>query len=731
MQIGINEGQQMYEGLSSKEAKEKLSEFRLNEIRELIEISPLQILLRQVKNNFIIYILFAAMLISIFVGKTITAYVIFFIIGILIFVGFIQEYRAEKAIKELKQMIVPISILIRDGKQTEVESKYIVPGDIIVLRTGEKIPADCIILEEKELKVNESVLTGESREIKKTAAKNEKNYGKENRVFMGTFITRGKCIGKVIHTGMNAEFGKIAGMISKAEKELPLQIKVNQIAKYMAAIALSTSILTGVIMTIRSLPFSYDLFIEVLITVIALSVSAFPEGFPVVLIATLAAGAHRMAKKNAIVNRMSIIETLGETTIICADKTGTITKGEMTAKKIVCEEAFDVGGSGFEATGKITCKGKEVKLQNEPALNLILKASVYCNDSIIERTGNDSEYKIIGSPTEAALLILSAKVGIFKEDLKGKRIEEIPFSSERKMMSVLCEEEHGKQVYAKGAVETIIRKCQFIQKKDKISRLTQNEKKKILETNSKLTIDSYRTLALAYKKTNSSKSSLEEELVFLGLIGMEDPPREEVKNAIKTCKTAGIGVKMITGDNKETAMSISKAVGISGEILEGEDLDKITDEELTKIVKKTAIFARVRPEHKLRIVKALKENGEIVTMTGDGVNDAPALKEAHIGVAMGKNGTAIAREASDLTLKDDNFSTIVTAISEGRNIFSNIRKFITYQLSCNYAELIIIFLGILLGFPLPLIALQILFMNIVTDDLPAITLGLARPLQTR
>ncbi len=711
-------------GLTQKEAARRLKEYGYNEIKEILRISPFQILLRQIKKNFVVYFLFVAVLLSFIVGKTITAYAILGVIVMVVTIGFFQEYKAERAIKALKQTLVPISVVIRDGKELEIPLREIVPGDIVVLRTGEKIPADCLILEEKELQVDESILTGESQAIIKSATKTEKTHDKKNVVYMGTSIINGRCIAKVLHTNMNTEFGKIARMISTAEKELPLQKKINHIAKYMAIVAILVSVLTGSIMLIRNMPLSYTLLVEVLIVVIALSVSAFPEGFPVVLISTLASGAYRMSKKNAIVNRMSIIETLGETTVICADKTGTITKGEMTVKQIFCDDKiFDVTGAGYNATGNIS-HNNLMNIKKNTTLNLLLKTGVLCNDTNIERKGTDKEYSIIGTPTEAALLIMAAKAGIFREDLYFIRKEEIPFSSERKMMSVLCKEKHGNFVYSKGAPEILIERCKFIHKNDKIIKLDKREKEKILEFNTKFTSKEFRVLAIAYKQTASlEKNHFEQDMVFLGLVALEDPPREEVKQALKLCEEAGIKVKMITGDNKETAIQIAKEINLKGEVLTGEELDKITDDELSKIVKNIVIFARVKPEHKLRIVKALKQNKEIVAMTGDGVNDAPALKEAHIGIAMGKSGTDVSREVADLTLKDDNFATIVSAISEGRTIFSNIRKFITYQLSCNYAELFIIFFGILLGLPLPLLALQILFMNLVTDDLPAITLS--------
>ncbi len=713
------------QGLSSAEANTKLKEYGFNEIKELLHISPTKILLNQVKKNFVIYLLFAAALISLFVGKTVTAYAIFAILIILITVGFFQEYKAERAIKALKKIIVPVSIVIRNGAETEVCSRELVPGDILVLRTGDKIPADCIVLEEKELRVNESVITGESCEVKKLAAKNGKEHQTQNIIFMGTHIVNGKCVARVLHTGMSTEFGKIARMISSAEKELPLQEKVNGIAKYMVLAAIFVSLLTGIIMLARSTAFNSDVLINILIVVIVLSVSAFPEGFPVVLISTLASGAYRMAKKNAVVSRMSIIETLGETTVICADKTGTITTGEMTAKHIFAEgKIIDVSGSGYEAKGGFICNNKPIDCGKNSILHQILKTAVLCNDARIQRRGTDHEYRIRGSPTEAALLIMSAKAGLFKEDIQAIRKEEIPFSSERKLMSVLCKEKNGYFVYAKGAPEILLSKSKFTLSGEKITKMDKKNKQRILEANKKFTLKKFRVLALACKRVSSSNNDhFENNLVFLGLVALEDPPREEVMPALMSCNEAGINVKLITGDNKETAVEIAREIGLQGRVLTGAELDEFSDEELSRIVQDIAIFARVRPEHKLRIVKALKENRQIVTMTGDGVNDAPALKEAHIGIAMGKNGTDVAREAADITLKDDNFATIVYAIQEGRTIFNNIQKFITYQLSCNYAELFIIFFAILLGLPLPLLALQILFMNLVTDNLPALTLG--------
>ncbi len=758
-------------GLSEAEARKKLQQFGPNEIKEISKSTAFKILLRQVKNNFIVYLLLGAMLISFFVGKEITAYTILFVIIMVIGIGFIQEYKADKAIKALKKMILPVSLVIRDGKEKDILSSEIVPGDLLVLRGGEKVPADCRIIEEKSLLVDEAILTGEAKEVKKESAAiltkssytkrshetnfeskvekktppNSQKNSERNFLFMGSFIISGKCLAQVVHTGMNTKFGNIAAMISTAEKELPLQKKVNAIAKYMAAVVIIVSLLTGILMIFQAETLSSTFLVSVLILIIALSVSAFPEGLPVVLITALAFGARRMAKQNAIVNRMSIIQTLGETTIICSDKTGTITKGEMTVRKIIFDgQSLDVKGVGYEVA-----RGLLPEQHSNQLLMLLLKTAVLCNDSRIERTGENHFYRGSGAPTEIALLILAAKAGIFKEDLRSRRLEELPFSSERKMMSVLCHFEKKNSVFAKGAPEVILERCRFIRTRQGIFPLREQEKKKILQANQQMTSQTLRTLAFAAKDfslsgkkakmteegvadlngNDSGRDLLEKDLVFLGLVGMEDPPREGVKEAIAQCQRAGIEVKMITGDNKETALAVAKEINLSGGVMEGEDLNRLSDARLFKLIKGIAIFARVKPEHKMRIVRTLKSLGEIVTMTGDGVNDAPALKEAHIGVAMGRNGTDVSREAADLTLKDDNFITIVNAIKEGRTIFRNIKKFTAYQLSCNLSELTILFFGVMLapflGWQIPLLlALQILFVNLVTDNLPAITLGL-------
>lgn len=719
-----------YKGLTKKQAEELLGSYGYNEIEDPGKKTALKILLSQVRSNFIVYLLLAAAIMSFIVGKDLTAYTILAVIGVVIFSGFIQEYRAEEAVAKLKEMVMAVSLVIRNSQEKEIKTRELAPGDIVILRTGEKVPADCHILEAHELMLNESVLIGESREIAKVAAIDPKKHDDASSLFAGSFVVSGKAVARVVHTGMNTRFGKIAGMISTAEKELPLREKINRITKYMALVGVVVAVATGLVMLFHE-DVSSALLVEVLILTIAISVSAFPEGFPVVLVTTLSVGAYKMAQKNAIVNRMSIIETLGETTVICSDKTGTITKGEMTVKKLFAVgKVYDVSGVGYDDTGDFRAKGKKIEAKNDDILRQILKAAAACNDAAIRRAGDGARYVATGSPTEAALLVMAAKGGVFKEDLAGDRQEEMVFNSERKMMSVLFGDSDEAVVYAKGAPEVILAKCKKLQKGVGVRKMTAKDRTIISAEHEKMTQAAYRTIAIAYRNADpEDKEGLDENLVFLGLAAMEDPPREEAAESLKVCERASIAVKMITGDNRETAVSIAGQVGLSvGRVLEGEEMERLTDDELAAIVSEVGVFARVRPVHKIRIVKALKEKGEIVTMTGDGVNDAPALKEAHIGVAMGRAGADVSRSVSDLILKDDNFATIVAAIREGRAIFNNIRKFTSYQLSCNYAELSILFIGALVypffGWPVPLLlALHILFMNLITDNLPAITLG--------
>lgn len=709
-------------GLTHVQADALLRTHGANEIRDVGRVSAIGILFRQIRGNIVLYLLFVAMLLSFFVEKPITAYALLGIISLVIVIGFVQEYRAETSIQALRSMITQVSVVIRDGKTVTVPSRELVPGDIVLLRTGERVPADALILEANELRVNESVLTGESADLPKFAARDGDGEDK-HYVFMGTFVVSGRAVVRVTQTGMSSRFGAIARLISSEQKELPLQRKVNVLARYAIVVALFFAAATGIAYTFRAGAFTPSIFVDALIIMIALAVSAFPESFPVVLITTLSAGTHRMASQNAIVNRMSVIETLGETTVICSDKTGTLTKGEMTVKYVLVDgRILEVSGTGYTPDGEFRYEGAAYAVPRDKVLELLCKGSVACNDATLERK-NDATYSVVGSATEAALLVMAAKAGFNRDTLTLFRHAEIPFSSERKLMSVLSSFGKTSYIFTKGAPEYVLKQCTKIQRKDGSFSLTSSERKRLEESVHSFSARGYRTIALAYKPS-SGKSIDEKGLIFVGLVALEDPPRPEVMEALRDCMRAGITVKMITGDHKETALAIASQIGLKGPLLTGAHLDALSDVALAQCVTETVIFARVRPEHKLRIVNALKSRGEVVTMTGDGVNDAPALKAAHVGVAMGISGTDVSRSVADITLKDDNFATIVKAVREGRTIFNNMRKFVTYQFSCTFAEIMIIFLGILAGLPLPLVAIQILFMNMVTSDFPAITLGL-------
>lgn len=713
-------------GLSSFRAKKLLEKHGKNELRELNRRGPLKIFIDQIKGNFIIYLLTFTIILSFLIKENLTAYTILAVVIVVVFIGYLQEYKAEKIILSLRSMIVPTTIVIRDGLEKEIPTSEIVRGDIVVLKTGEKIPADCLILEQKELSVNEAILTGESREIHKKSYSGKGNPKEENLIYMGTFVDKGKCIAKVLDTGMRTKFGKIAGMITTIEKDLPLQDKTNKISKYMVIIGIVVSILVGLSMFLGN-QYSKELLFDSILLVVAISVSVFPEGLPVVITLALSQGAYKMGKKNALVNRMSTLETLGGTTVICSDKTGTITKGEMTVKKIFANKRiYDLDGIGYSLKGDIYLDNEKVNIEKEPTLKKLLLAGVICNDSLVEELEGSEDYNTIGNSTEIALAIAAERANLHKRNILEKRIHEIPFSSERKIMSVLVRNSNKEKIiYSKGAPEYIINHCSHILRDNGIFRLTTREKERLIKQNSSFALDSLRTIGLSFKISTNGKLDPNDS-VFLGIAAMEDSPREEIKDAVEMCLRAGIEVKIVTGDSKDTAISIANQIGINGKAILGEELEGMSEEELSKIVTEIKVFARVKPEHKLKIVRALKLNGEIVTMTGDGVNDAPALKEAHVGVAMGITGTDVSREVADLVLKDDNFATIVHAIEEGRTILKNVRESISYQLSTNYAELAVLFiaslLSPLLGWQIPfLLALQVLFINLATDTLPAMS----------
>tara|TARA_Y100000310_G_scaffold344775_1_gene459424 strand:- start:8082 stop:10655 length:2574 start_codon:yes stop_codon:yes gene_type:complete len=693
-------------GLSKAEIDKRITQYGYNEIEEKKGIFPLVIFINQFK-SFVVGILIVALIVSFFVGEVLDAVVIGIILVLNAVLGFIQEYRAEKSIKALKKLTSQKAKVIRDNKIQEISSKLLVPGDIILLESGDKVSADSRLIESIDLATQESSLTGESNSVNKSLEKlKEKTQiaDMKNIVFSSTDIVRGKGKAVVVNTGNNTELGKIAKQITEVEGEkTPLQLQLAKLGKFLGIL---TIIITAIIFLTGVLKGGE--LIEIFITSIALAVAAIPEGLPAVVTISLALGVRRMIKRNALIRKLPSVETLGETSVICSDKTGTLTMNEMTVTKLyVNNEIINVTGSGYKKEGKFSKDPKK--------FSLLLRIGALCNNAVVNK-------KIIGNPTEASLIVSAAKANLDRDKLEKKfiRLNEIPFTSERKMMSTINRVGSKKVLYAKGSPEKILKLCKKIWINGRTIHLTNKKKKEILKVNDKLASSSLRILGFAYKE-NTTK---EKDLIFVGLQGMIDPPRKEVKDSIDICKKAGIRVIMVTGDHKLTAVAIAKQLGIEGGVLTGEELDK---KKVDTVINKIGIFARVNPSHKNDIIGALKKKDNVVAMTGDGVNDAPALKRADIGVAMGIKGTDVSKEASDMVLVDDNFSSIVDAVEEGRGIFDNIRKFVNYLLSSNFGEILVIFIASLIGWPLPLIAIQILWINLITDGLPALALGVDPP----
>jgi Ca2+-transporting ATPase len=708
------------EGLTEKEAEARLKKYGYNEIKEAKKISPIKIFLNQF-HNILIYILIAAVIISVFLGEKDDAIVIGIIVIANAIIGFRIEYKAEKSIEALKKLASLKAKVMRGGKEKEIDAKLLVPGDIIILETGEKIPADSRLLELINLQTQEAALTGESLPVKKelkVLPEKTSLADRINMIFSGTIITNGKGKAIVTSTGMQSQIGKIAKMIDEAEEETtPLQKKLAVLGRRLGIATLIVVLIVFISGVLKGEPL-----LEFFILAVALAVAGIPEGLPIVVTIGLSLGVQRMIKRNALVRKLPSVETLGSTTVICTDKTGTLTKNEMTVKKIYANgKIIDVSGSGYEKKGEFLHDTKKI---NPKEINLLLNIGALNNDAAFDKT------TVIGDPTEAALVVSAAKSGINKELLQKKypRKDEILFTSERKIMTTMHRINGENLAYVKGAPEIILKLSNSIYENGKVKKLTEKRKKEILEINKKFANNALRVLGFAYK-TVMDKSRAEKNLIFVGLQGMMDPPREEVKQAITKCKRAGIKVVVITGDNEVTAKAVAHAIGIEGKSISGQVLSRMTEKQLEKHVEDISIYARVNPEHKNKIVEALKKKGHIVAMTGDGVNDAPALKKADIGVSMGITGTDVAKEASDMILTDDNFASIVNAVEEGRGIYDNIKKFVEYLLSSNLGEILTLFIAILLfsnsdGMALlPLIAIQILWINLATDGLPALALS--------
>lgn len=724
-------------GLSESEAAKRLEQHGRNALTVKKKISPWILYLNQFKNTLTLILIIAALLILFiyYFGEKeqsdlIEAGLILTIVFMITITGFIQEYKAEKAIESLKKLLAFKAKVRRDGSEKEIAVTDLVPGDIVILEEGTKVPADMRLIEVFSLSVNEASLTGESVPANKSAADidgNKQLGDQKNMAFSGTTIASGRAIGVVVRTGDNTEIGKIAQSVAETEEEeTPIQRRLDEIGKIIGYVILGICAIVFVFIMFFAQGFAdqplMQRIIHSFIAAVALAVAAIPEGLPAVVTISLALGTQRMLKKNALVRKLNSVETLGSTDTICSDKTGTLTKGEMTVTALYyANHLYEITGTGYDTNGKFTDNGTAM---SQFPFSPMLEAGLYCNNAKL------LDGKVLGDPTEAALLVSAIKANISKADIQ--RVMEIPFSSERKMMSVVINKGEKFVLYVKGAPEVVLEHSYRIVHMDKEVPLVNKDKKDILEINHKLSTQALRNLGFAYKemskaeyeKLKTDEKQLEKGLTFLGIQGMIDPPRTEVKDLITQCTASGIRVIMITGDHPETAKAVAGEIGIQGDALTGDALSKMDEKELAKAVEHTSIYARVNPDTKLRIVAALQKNEHIVAMTGDGVNDAPALKKADIGIAMGITGTDVAKEASDMVLLDDKFSTIVNAIEEGRGIFHNIRKFVIYLLSCNLAEVLIVFFGIIILQDLVLTATMLLWINVVTDGIPAVALGL-------
>jgi P-type Ca2+ transporter type 2C len=715
-------------GLSSDEASRRLTQYGPNELQAAHRISPWEILIEQFKNVLII-ILIIATIFSAFLGEGLDAIVIAVIVVFAVGLGFIQEYRAERAIEALRQMAAPTAAVMRDGEEIEIPAREVVPGDIVLLRAGDKIPADARLVESVNLQVEEAALTGESVPVEKHA-KPIANGGlaiadRKNLTYAGTAATYGRGRAVIVATGMDTEFGKIAQLLQTVESgRTPLQENLDKVGKNLARAAFVIVALIAAIGLFRGQPL-----IEMALFGIALAVAVVPEALPAVVTISLAIGVQRMVKRNALVRRLPAVETLGSTSVICSDKTGTLTKDEMTVRKIyVAGDLLNVSGAGYEPQGQFSVNGSSV----EPSdlLKQLLLGAALASDARNVFNEEEKRWHIKGDPTEGALVVAAAKADLKKSEVDElyPRINEIPFTSETKRMTTLHNVNGHTVAYSKGAPEIIIESCTRQYTAGGETALDHDGKRRILDAAQSMAGEALRVLAVATREDTCIETA-EHEMTFLGLLGMIDPPRPEAKSAIKTCEDAGIKVVMITGDHPLTAQAVALELGLlkNGRVVTGAELDTLSDEVFEREVETIEVYARVSPSHKLRVVTALQKNGHIVAMTGDGVNDAPALKKADIGVAMGITGTDVSKEASAMTLTDDNFASIVAAVEEGRGIFGNIKKYLMYLLSSNIGEILLIASATLLGMPIPLETVQILYLNLATDGLPALALSVDPP----
>lgn len=724
-------------GLSEKEADNRLKKYGLNKIEEIKKTPLIKIFLENFY-HVLALLLWAASILAFISGNPQLGFAIIAVIIINAIFSFWQEYEAEKATEALKKILPTHAKVIRNGKETEILAERLVPGDILVLEEGDSISADARLVESYQMKVDNSTLTGESRPVRKISniPRKEHSYLEmPNLVFAGTNVSSGTGKAVIICTGINTEFNKIASMTQSVKDELsPLQKQINKLAHIIALVAVSMGLILFIIdIWVINLPLLIGFTFA-----IGLMVANVPEGLLPTVTLALASSAKKMVKRNALIKRLSSVETLGSTTIICTDKTGTLTKNEMTVRKIwIPNEIIDVTGTGYSSEGEFLHKGQKISYKEFKELELVIRVAAFCNDAkLIENSKSTNKFKIIGDPTEASLLVAALKINFnLEKELKSMpRIVELPFDSERKSMTSIHKKNDKKVAYVKGAPKKIISLCKYISVENTVREFSSDEKDEVIKVHDKMASEGLRILAMAYKELPNNFIDydpyvVEKDMIFTGLVAMHDPPRPEVRQAVKKCHQAGIRIVMITGDYGLTAKAIAKEVGIvSGEctLIKGKKLDEMTDSEVYGIIKSkgNVIFARAVPEHKMRIASILEKEKEIVAMTGDGVNDAPALKKADIGVAMGITGTDVAKEASDMVLTDDNFATIVSAIKEGRTIYENIRKFITYIFAHETAEILPFVLMVLFKIPLPITAMQILAIDLGTDTLPALALGM-------
>lgn len=729
-----------HRGLSASEAHKRLEDLGYNQITEPPKVSAIHLFFCQFSSVIVWVLIFAALIAGV-LGEWIDAFAIIGIVILNALLGFFQEYRAEISLSSLRKMITHYSKVIREGKLQTLPANTLVPGDLVLIEAGDRIPADGRFIQVYGLSTQEAVLTGESLPIHKTADALDGDDlplgDKKNMGFQGTVALSGKGYMIVTETGVRTEIGKIASLLQVGkEEQTPLQKRLQELGVRLVWVCLGVVALVFGWGYLNGTPL-----IENLLISISLAVAAIPEGLPAIITISLSLGVHKMARRHALIRRLPSVETLGCTTVICTDKTGTLTQNEMTVRSIYINNTFvEVSGTGYNPEGDFEINRRSIHPQHIPELLEALKIGVLCNSAELSQSPDPlNTWKVMGDPTEGALLALAGKAHLFKADLEKENplLSEIPFDSDRKRMSVIRKTSQGLLLYIKGAPDAILTHSEFIHTHGKIEKLSDTHKKNILEANAHLACQALRVLAVGYRPLSSNTpidSSCEDHIIFVGLIAMMDPPRPEVKESLQTCSHAGITTVMITGDHQETAIAVARELDLlkkDSMILTGTELEKMDDNQLKACLRKITIFARTSAAHKLRIVRAWKSLGEVVAMTGDGVNDAPALQEANIGVAMGISGTDIAKEASDMVISDDHFSSIVNAIEEGRGIYKNITKFVCYLASSNMAEIIVVFVGMLVGFTdfagnafTPLSALQILWINLASDGLPAIALGM-------